>query len=56
MPLTIAEASRRIAAKALSPVELVEDHLARIERMNPAVSAFITVTPWRMPGPPRRGS
>lgn len=47
IPLTIAEASRRIAARALSPVELVEHHLARIERLNPAISAFITVTPER---------
>lgn len=47
MRLTIAEASRRIAARTLSPVELAEDHLARIERMDPAVSAFVTVTPER---------
>lgn len=46
-PLTIAEASRRIAAKALSPVELVKDHLDRIDRLNPHVAAFITVTPDR---------
>lgn len=45
--LTITEASRRMAAKALSPVELVKDHIARIERLNPAVCAFITATPER---------
>jgi aspartyl-tRNA(Asn)/glutamyl-tRNA(Gln) amidotransferase subunit A len=45
MPLmTIAEASGLIARKALSPVELTKAYLARIERLNPSVSAFITVT------------
>jgi aspartyl-tRNA(Asn)/glutamyl-tRNA(Gln) amidotransferase subunit A len=44
---TIAEASRQIAAKKVSPVELAKEHLARIERLNPAVSAFIAVTPER---------
>lgn len=44
MTLTIAEASRQIAAKTLSPVELVKAYLAQIERLNPAVAAFITVT------------
>jgi aspartyl-tRNA(Asn)/glutamyl-tRNA(Gln) amidotransferase subunit A len=30
--------------KAVSPVELVRAFLARIERLNPALNAFITVT------------
>ncbi|MFB8344599.1 amidase [Brucella cytisi] len=42
--LTIAEASRQIAAKALSPVELTMDCLSRIETLNPTLAAFITVT------------
>lgn len=46
-PLTIAEASRRIAGRSLSPVELTEACLARIDRLDPAVSAFIAVTPER---------
>ena len=46
-PLTIAEASRLIAARKMSPVELADDCLACIERLNPKVSAFITVTPER---------
>lgn len=46
-PMTIAEASRLIAARKLSPVELTTDLLARIERLDPVVSAFITVTPER---------
>ena len=45
--MTLAEASRQIAAKTLSPVELAKAHLARIERLNPTVAAFITVTPER---------
>jgi aspartyl-tRNA(Asn)/glutamyl-tRNA(Gln) amidotransferase subunit A len=43
-PLTIAEAARLIAAKKLSPVELTRAVLARIERLDPALNAFITVT------------
>src|SRR5687767_10993805 len=43
-PLTIAEASRKIAAKAVSPVELTRDCLDRIEAHNPKIAAFITVT------------
>jgi aspartyl-tRNA(Asn)/glutamyl-tRNA(Gln) amidotransferase subunit A len=47
MPATIAEASRLLAAKQLSPVELTRHFLARIERLNPVVAAFITATPDR---------
>jgi aspartyl-tRNA(Asn)/glutamyl-tRNA(Gln) amidotransferase subunit A len=42
--LTVAEAGSRISRKQLSPVELTQAVLARIERLNPAVGAFITVT------------
>ncbi len=45
--LTIAEAARLIAAKRLSPVELARALLARIERLDPRLNAFITVTPRR---------
>lgn len=41
--LTIAEAARRIARKDLSPVELTQAALARIERLNPRLNAFITI-------------
>jgi len=41
---TIAEASRRIASRDWSPVELVRDALARIERAEPRLNAFITLT------------
>ncbi|HEU4620464.1 MAG TPA: amidase [Gammaproteobacteria bacterium] len=42
--LTIAEAGERIARRDLSPVELTRAYLERIERLNPRVNAYITVT------------
>jgi len=42
--LTIAEASRLIAAKKLSPLELTRALLDRIGTLDPQLSAFITVT------------
>jgi aspartyl-tRNA(Asn)/glutamyl-tRNA(Gln) amidotransferase subunit A len=42
--LTIAEASRRIAAGDLSPVDLTRAYLERIERVDERVNAYITVT------------
>ena len=43
-PLTIAQASRALAAKTVSPVELTQECLQRIEALNPSIAAFITVT------------
>jgi aspartyl-tRNA(Asn)/glutamyl-tRNA(Gln) amidotransferase subunit A len=43
-PLTIAEASKLIAAKKLSPVELTRSLLQRIETVNPKLNAFLLVT------------
>ena len=42
--LTIAEAGRRIASGELSPAELTRAYLERIERLNPRINAYITVT------------
>jgi aspartyl-tRNA(Asn)/glutamyl-tRNA(Gln) amidotransferase subunit A len=42
--LTVARASRLIKARRLSPVELVRATLARVERLQPRLGAFITVT------------
>jgi aspartyl-tRNA(Asn)/glutamyl-tRNA(Gln) amidotransferase subunit A len=42
--LSIAEAAARIAARQLSPVELTRAYLERIERLDPAINAYITVT------------
>jgi len=42
--LSLREASALVRRKAVSPVELTEACLARIERLNPVLNAFITVT------------
>jgi aspartyl-tRNA(Asn)/glutamyl-tRNA(Gln) amidotransferase subunit A len=42
--LTLAEASDRVRKKAVSPVELTNYSLQRIEQLNPRLNAFITVT------------
>ena len=42
--LTIIAAAELIKKRALSPVELVTAHLARIDRLNPRINAFITLT------------
>jgi aspartyl-tRNA(Asn)/glutamyl-tRNA(Gln) amidotransferase subunit A len=42
--LGLAQASELLRAKKLSPVELTEACLKRIEALNPALNAFITVT------------
>src|SRR5688572_26708331 len=43
-PRTIAEASKLIAARELSPVELVGALIERIAAIDPAISSFLTVT------------
>jgi aspartyl-tRNA(Asn)/glutamyl-tRNA(Gln) amidotransferase subunit A len=40
----IAELAPRLRARELSPVEVTEAVLARIERLNPRLRAFITIT------------
>ena len=42
--LTLRQASQMLRSKAVSPVELAQACLQRIDRYNPAVNAFITVT------------
>lgn len=42
--LTVAEASALIRARRLSPVTLTRAYLERIERFEPAVNAYVTVT------------
>ncbi len=42
--LTIAQASRLIARRELSPVELTRAVLARIDALDPQINSFITVT------------
>src|SRR5438477_394270 len=43
MDFTVASLAEAVRTKRVSPVELVRDCLARIERRNPALRAFITV-------------
>ena len=40
---TIATLARAIAARKISPVEATQEHLARIERLDGRIRAFITV-------------
>ena len=42
--LTIAEAARRIEAREFSPVELSRECLDRIDRLDPDLNTFVTVT------------
>jgi len=42
--LTLTEAGEQIRTCRLSPVELTREYLARIERLNPVLNAYITVT------------
>ena len=42
--LSLSEASRLLRQKRISPVELAQACLARIESLNPTLNAFITVT------------
>ena len=42
--LSLVEASRLVRKKSVSPVELTRSCLSRIERLNPKLNAFITVT------------
>ena len=39
--LTIAEASRLIAARKLSPIELTQAFIARVKALDPRLNAFI---------------
>src|SRR5207245_1695600 len=41
----VSELRRQIGAKVISPVELVEASLARIEELNPTINAFVYVAP-----------
>ena len=40
---TIQQLSQQVLSRSISPVELTEDCLARIEKRNPELNAFITV-------------
>jgi aspartyl-tRNA(Asn)/glutamyl-tRNA(Gln) amidotransferase subunit A len=44
LPRTLSEASQLVRSKEISPVELTEACIGRIEQLNPKLNAFITVT------------
>ncbi|MCQ4045410.1 amidase [Streptantibioticus rubrisoli] len=52
--LTMLEQAAAIRSGELSPVELTEHYLTRIDRLNGAVGAYLTVTPERALGDARR--
>lgn len=52
--LTLASAARLIAAKQISAAELTAAVLARIDRLNPDMRAFITVMKDQIDGSPKR--
>ena len=43
--LTLSEASQRIARREISPLELTQAFLKRIDAVDPQVNSFITLTP-----------
>lgn len=43
--LTAAEMARRVRAREVSPVEVLDACLARVERLNPAINAVVTPNP-----------
>jgi len=46
--LPAAEMARQIREKKISPLELAEAHLEKIERLNPKLNAFVDVAPERV--------
>ena len=42
--LTVAELGERIRSRSVSPVDLTRSYLARIEKLDPTLHAFVTVT------------
>jgi amidase len=44
-PPTAAETARRVRAGEVSPVQVLEDALARVERLNPLLNAVVTLNP-----------
>jgi Asp-tRNA(Asn)/Glu-tRNA(Gln) amidotransferase A subunit family amidase len=46
--LSAVEMAQRVRAREISPVELADAHLAKIERFNPVLNAFVHVDPDRV--------
>jgi len=54
--LTVAAAAKAIRDRAVSPLELTEAYLRRIERLNPRLNAYVTVTADRALADARRAT
>ena len=54
--LSVAAAAAAIRSRSLSPLELTEAYLARIERLNPRINAYVTVTAERALADARRAT
>jgi aspartyl-tRNA(Asn)/glutamyl-tRNA(Gln) amidotransferase subunit A len=54
--LTIARAAQLIRARAVSPLELTEAYLRRIDRLNPILNTYVTVTADRALADARRAT
>lgn len=54
--LTVAEAAERIRERQLSPLELTQAYLARVERLNPKINAYVSVTAERALADARRAT
>ena len=54
--LSVARASQAIQAREISPLELTDAYLRRIERLNPRMNAYITVTAERARADARRAT
>ncbi|HEU5298302.1 MAG TPA: amidase family protein, partial [bacterium] len=52
--LTLAELSRALASRALSPVEVTEGYLERIHELDGSLHSFITVLPEKARAEARR--
>ena len=46
--------AKKIRDREISPVELAEAHLKKIERLNPKLNAFVHVEPERVDAPGAR--
>ncbi len=54
--LSVARAARALRAREVSPLELTEAYLERIERLNPRLNAYVTVTAERARADARRAT
>ena len=54
--MSVAQASKALRAREFSPLELADAYLSRIEKLNPRVNAYITVTAERARADARRAT